>query len=154
MHSNSRRLAGVLLLVYPSVLGGGSFLLNQLASPSSGYAANHLRQDFFRAGHAHAGVLLVLSLLLLRYVDETNYAEGTKVLLRNAVPCAAILMPLGFFLSVATPDVVAPNDLVYLVPIGGLVMALGLLAIGVGLLRAQPQVSSAPVVHAEPHSPH
>ncbi len=28
--------------------------------------------QFFRAGHAHAGVLLVLSLLVLRYVDEAD----------------------------------------------------------------------------------
>jgi hypothetical protein len=28
-----------------------------------------LRQDLWRAGHAHAGVLLILSLVALRYAD-------------------------------------------------------------------------------------
>jgi len=30
---------------------------------SSGYMDNPLRQNFFRAGHAHAGVIVILSLV-------------------------------------------------------------------------------------------
>ena len=51
-------LAGVLLVVLPTVMYGGLSLLM------------FLRHDLWRAGHAHAGVYLVLSLVMLRYVDE------------------------------------------------------------------------------------
>ncbi len=52
----SRRLAGILLIVFPSVVYGGASLLMFLLNPNSGYMANPLRQNLFRAGHAHAGV--------------------------------------------------------------------------------------------------
>jgi hypothetical protein len=53
----SRRTAGVLLVVFPSVLYGGFSLLTFLINPGSGYMQNPLRQNLFRAGHAHAGLL-------------------------------------------------------------------------------------------------
>jgi hypothetical protein len=62
----SRRSAGVLLLILPTVIYGGYFLLTQLIGLDSGYMQNALRQNLFRAGHAHAGVLLLLSLVALR----------------------------------------------------------------------------------------
>jgi hypothetical protein len=42
------------------------------------YAANKLRQDLWRAAHAHAGVLLVLNLVMLPYVDEARLSPGMK----------------------------------------------------------------------------
>jgi hypothetical protein len=38
---------------------------------------NPLRQDLWRAGHAHAGVWLILALVGLRYVDEANLCHTT-----------------------------------------------------------------------------
>jgi hypothetical protein len=35
-----------------------------------------LRAQFFRAGHAHAGVLLVLSLVHFLYLDRTEYSTA------------------------------------------------------------------------------
>src|SRR5258707_11458782 len=72
LSSESRRVAGILLVVFPTVLYGGVSLLMFLLDRNSGYMQNPLRQNLFRAGHAHAGVLLVLSLLALRYVDEAE----------------------------------------------------------------------------------
>src|SRR5690606_27996852 len=57
MSPESRRLAGVLLIVLPTVMIGGVSLLTLLVWEPA-YAANELRQDLWRAGHAHAGVLL------------------------------------------------------------------------------------------------
>jgi len=47
---------------------GGVTLLTMLVSDPS-YKANSLRQDLWRAGHAHAGVLLILALVALKYVS-------------------------------------------------------------------------------------
>ncbi len=134
MSHESRRLAGALLVILPTVLFGGASLLTMLVHDPS-YAANPLRQDFFRAGHAHAGVYLVLSLVMLRYVDEANLSAGMKWFARLAAPIAAILVPSAFFLSMLSPQAQKPNSLVNLAYAGGGILALGLLTLGIGLLK-------------------
>ncbi|KWW98855.1 hypothetical protein LI90_485 [Carbonactinospora thermoautotrophica] len=66
MTPQTRRVAGILLIVLPTVVFGGVSLLTLLINDPA-YQDNALRQDLWRAGHAHAGVLLVLSLVALRY---------------------------------------------------------------------------------------
>jgi hypothetical protein len=53
---------------------------------------NPLRQDLWRAGHAHADVWLILALVALRYVDEANSSNVMKWLVRGSIPIAAILV--------------------------------------------------------------
>jgi hypothetical protein len=132
----SRRLAGILLVVLPSVLYGGLFLLSQLVDDRSGYMANPLRQNLFRAGHAHAGVLLVLSLVALRYIDEANLSPLWKSIVRTGIPSAAIFLPAAFFFSVLSPGATQPNGFINLAYIGAVVLAISLLALGIGLLRS------------------
>jgi hypothetical protein len=55
--------------------------------------------------------------------------------MRLAFPLAAILMPLAFFLSVPSPDATQPNAMIYLAYVAGTVLAVGLLVLGVGLIR-------------------
>jgi len=130
----SRLVAGVLLILMPTVVFGGASILSMLIGDPA-YAENELRQDLWRAGHAHAGVLLVLSLVTLRYVDEANLPSGLKTLARHAIPAAAILMPAAFFLSVLSPDATEPNALIYLTYVGAVSLTVGLLVLGVGLVR-------------------
>lgn len=131
----SRRLAGIILVVIPAVAFGGASLLAMIVGEVPGYLDNPVRQDLWRAGHAHAGVLLVLSLVLLRYVDETRMRGAWLWLARLGVPVAALLMPAGFFLSVLTPDAREPNALIALVPVGGVFLVAGVLTTGIALLR-------------------
>ena len=135
MSRESRILAGVLLITYPSVILGGVSLLSLLVFTED-YAANALRQDLWRAGHAHAGILLALSLILLRYVDQSSLSSGWKWFARLSAPIAAILLPLGFFLSVLRPEAREPNAFIYLPYAGAAVLALGLFVLGIGLIRA------------------
>jgi uncharacterized membrane protein len=130
----SRLVAGVLLIVMPAVVYGGASILSLLIG-DPGYAQNELRQDLWRAGHAHAGVLLVLSLVTLRYVDEAALPEGLKTLVRHSIPAAAILLPLAFFLSVLSPEATEPNAMIYLAYVGAVSLAVGLLTLVVGLVR-------------------
>ena len=136
MSRESRMLAGILLVVLPTVMFGGISLLNFLTSNEPGYIDNPLRQDLFRAGHAHAGVYLVLSLVMLRYVDEAVLGPFWKWLARVGAPIAAILIPAAFFLSVASPRAREPNGLINLAYIGALFLAAAVLTLGVGLIRA------------------
>jgi hypothetical protein len=73
-----------------------------------------LRHDLFRAGHAHAGVYLVLSVVMLRYVDEAMLSHFWKWIARIGAPIAAILIPAAFFFSVASPIAKEPNVLIKL----------------------------------------
>jgi hypothetical protein len=137
MSPQSRLVAGILLILVPTVEIGGASILSLLISDPS-YSQNDLRQDLWRAGHAHAGVWLVLSLVALRYVDEATLSEGMKWLVRLAFPAAALLMPLAFFLSVLSPEATEPNAMIYLAHVAGIVLAVGLLVLGVGLIRRRP----------------
>jgi hypothetical protein len=135
MSRESLRLAGILLLVYPTVVLGGVSVLGLLIGREPGYVDNPLRQDLWRAGHAHAGVLLVLSLVLLRYVDETRLSEAWKAIARHTTPLAAILLPTAFFLSVLSPDATSPGGVIGLAFLGAAVLTFGFIVLGVGLLR-------------------
>jgi len=141
MSRESRGMAGILLLILPSVMYGGVSILGLLIGDPA-YMDNPLRQNLWRAGHAHAGVLLVLSLVALRYVDETSLSPRLKWFVRLALPSAAILLPLGFFLSVIKPDATAPNGLINLAYAGAVVLAAGVLVLGVGLMRAGGRASA------------
>ncbi|MDX6380256.1 MAG: hypothetical protein QOI57_1280 [Rubrobacteraceae bacterium] len=135
MSRESRLTAGILLLLLPTVVFGGTSILSLLVG-DPGYAQNQLRQDLWRAGHAHAGVLLVLSLVALRYVDEAALPQRMKTLTRHSIPAAAILLPIAFFLSVLSPDATEPNALIYLAYVGAVSLAVGLLVLGIGLIRS------------------
>lgn len=130
----SRRLAGILILLLPTVAFGGTSLLALLVGDPA-YADNALRRDLWRAGHAHAGVLLILSLVVLRYVDEAELSSRWRAVARHAVPLAAILLPLAFFLSVLDPEATEPNALVNLAYLGAVSLGVGLVVLAVGLLR-------------------
>jgi hypothetical protein len=134
MTYESRLLAGILLIVLPTVMIGGVSILSLLIGDPA-YMENPLRQDLWRAGHAHAGVWLVLALVMLRYVDEANLSNLMKWLVRVAVPIAAILVPAAFFLSVLSPAARAPNGLIYLAYVGAALLAIGVLVLGVGLVK-------------------
>ena len=88
MSNESRRLAGILLIVLPTVMYGGVSLLSLLIGDPK-YMDNPLRQDLWRAGHAHAGVWLILALVALRYVDEANLSNAIKWIVRGSIPIAA-----------------------------------------------------------------
>ena len=135
MSRESRVFAGILLVVLPTVMFGGVSLLKFLTSNEAGYVDNPLRQDLFRAGHAHAGVYLVLSLVMLRYVDEAVLGPFWKWLARAGAPIAAILIPAAFFLSVVSPAAREPNSLINLAYVGAFFLAAAVLTLGVGLIR-------------------
>jgi len=136
MSRESRMLAGILLVVIPTVMYGGLTLLTSLIGSAPGYTDNPLRHDLWRAGHAHAGVYLVLSLVMLRYVDEAMLSPFWKWLARTGVPIAAILIPAAFFLSVVSPTAKEPNALMNLAYLGALFLAAAVLTLGVGMIRA------------------
>ena len=135
MEKESKKLAGILLIIFPTVAYGGISLLGMLINNESGYVDNPLRQDLWSAGHAHAGVLLIISLVILKYVNEANLSGRMKKLVRHGAPISAILIPVGFFLSVPKPDSTEPNILINLVYLGFAILTLTFIVLGIGLLK-------------------
>ena len=134
---DSRRAPDVrnILITVPTIQYGGYFLLTLLMNKGSGYMDNPLRQNFFRAGHAHAGVIVILSLVCQVMADAAALPDSVTWMVRVGVPLAAILMPLGFFLSVSSPTASEPNGAVSLIYVGAVVLAISVLTLGIGLLR-------------------
>lgn len=135
MTKEARTMAGIILITVPSIQYGGYFLLSSLVDRTSRYMENPLRQNFFRAGHAHAGVIVILSLVCQILADSATLSPALLWLARIGIPAAAILIPLGFFLSMPSPNDVQPNGMISLIYVGAVVLAVSVLTLGIGLLR-------------------
>lgn len=129
----SRMIAGVVLLTIVTIEFGGWFLTRIVrgAVPMTDF-----QKSFARAGHAHAGVLVILGLVGLLYVDSTSLTGIFLWLGRTGVPIAAILISTGFFVSSAGKNVTKPNALIWLLWIGAGFLAAGVLCLGIGLITA------------------
>lgn len=136
MTREAKIMAGIVLITVPTIQYGGYFLLTSLMSKSSGYMENPLRQNFFRAGHAHAGVIVILSLICEVLADSAALPVPLLWFVRIGVPLAAVLISMGFFFSVLAPTTSQANGSVSLIYVGGIVLAISVLSLGIGLLRA------------------
>jgi len=133
LHPLTAILAGVLLLSLVTVESGG-FFLTRVARGA--VPANSLQTSFFRAGHAHAAVLLILGLAILAILDRAGLPFALHLAAALGAPIAAILMPAGFFLSVLGRDPQRPGRAIALLWTGAVVLAAGLVVTGVALLAA------------------
>lgn len=97
---------------------------------------NALRQNFFRAGPAHAGVFVILALACQVLADAATLPSPWLWVARIGVPAAAILLPAGFFFSMTSPTATEPNGFVSLIYLGAAALAASVLTLGVGLLRS------------------
>ena len=79
----SKIVCSILLIAIPTIMYGGVILLGILTEGIAGLAPGSLELDetqwaLWRAGHAHAGVIVILSLILQPLVDYTAFSNNTK----------------------------------------------------------------------------
>ncbi len=67
----------------------------------SGYMENPLRQNFFRAGHAHAGVIVILSLVCQMLGDAVVLPAPLLWFVRIGVPLSRFSFRRVLFLGAA-----------------------------------------------------
>jgi hypothetical protein len=127
----TRTLAGILLLTITTIQFGGAFMLLVVRGK---VPATELQRAFFRAGHAHAGVLVMLALVTQLFVDASDLDGFAEVVARDGIAAAAILIPAGFFLSVARPGATRPSRLLVLLWVGVVSLAAAVVTLGIGLL--------------------
>ncbi|TDU89982.1 hypothetical protein EV138_3563 [Kribbella voronezhensis] len=129
----SRMIAGVILLTIATIEFGGWFMTKIVRGD---VPMTEFQKSFARAGHGHAGVLVILSLVGLLYVDSTSLDGFFLWVGRLGVPIAAILMSGGFFASSAGKDRTKPNQFIWILAVGAASLAAGVITLGIGLLTA------------------
>lgn len=130
----AKLVSGVTLLVVPTIMYGGITLLGMLTGGTAGLAPDGLRLDetqwaLWRAGHAHAGVWVLLSLVMQVLLDAARLSTPMMWLARLSAPLAAVAVSGGFFGLAFVPG------FRWLLYVGGLSLLVALVLTGVGLLR-------------------
>jgi hypothetical protein len=133
LSADARLTAGILLVTIVAVESGGAYMLRLVRGA---VAVTPFQLAFARAGHAHAGVLVILGLVVQPFADAAGMTGAAGWAARSAIPVAAILMSAGFFLSSMGAGRTSPNRLILLVYAGAISLALGALSLGIGLLAA------------------
>ena len=87
-------VVGATLLTVITIAYGGTFVLR---ATTGGYSFNPLQKTFFRAGHAHAGVLVILG-IVCAFAQASAGVTGGWEWAAVGVLASAILVPAGFFL--------------------------------------------------------
>jgi len=136
MTREARLLSAITLITVPTIQYGGYFLLTSLVDKASGYMDNPLRQNFFRAGHAHAGVIVILSLVCQILADSAVLPAPLIWVVRIGVPLSAALISMGFFFSMLPPTAAQPSGAIALIYFAAVILALSVLTLAVGLIRS------------------
>ncbi|GFZ97196.1 hypothetical protein [Nesterenkonia alkaliphila] len=133
LSDSAQTTAGVVVLAAITVTTGG-FFLTKVARGA--VPATDFQRSFYRAGHAHAGVLITLGLVCLLLTEATALTGFAGWIARTGVLISAILMPAGFFLSALGAGRTRPNGFLLLLWAGTGFLVAGLAVLGVGLLAA------------------
>ncbi|NLR80499.1 hypothetical protein [Chitinophaga eiseniae] len=134
MTASARLMCGLILITVPTIEFGGYFLLKVISGKMSRLSLTPFQQGMFRAGHAHAGVLLLLSLICQPLADEASLGAGLIWLVRIGVPVSTLLISGGFFAAAAGKARTAPNQWIGILYTGVLLLAICVLTLGIGLL--------------------
>lgn len=110
-------------IAIPTVMYGGYALLGMLTRGG----LSEFQRTYFRAGHAHAGVLLLMSLLYHYYMEQTTLSPAAKIGGSALVLVGILAQSGGFFLHMAVGKPGTPS-------IGNAVTGLGALLLVVAVL--------------------
>ena len=132
----TRVLPAVSVLSLIGVEYGGWALLGFLTGRGQ---LGQFQEKFFRAGYAHAGVLLILSLVYYLYLDRTGYSDRVKWIAGGLLQAGILAQSGGFFVHVGLglPNMGSLGTVV--TRLGALLIAAALGILAVGLLRSERQ---------------
>ena len=117
----------------PTVMFGGYSLLRLL---NRGDVLTPFQVTFFRAGHAHAGVLLLMSLLYYSYLGQTQLSASTKWIACLVLVVGILAQSGGFFLHMmlGQPNQASIGTTVTI--LGALLLAAAIVVLIYGLIKA------------------
>ena len=126
----TRLLPIIALLSLVTVEYGGWALLGFLTGRGE---LGAFREQFFRAGHAHAGVLLVLSLVYFIYLERAGYSEGMQWL-AGLLLVGVLAQSGGFFVHLGVGQERRSSAGTVLTRSGALLIAAALVVLAIGLI--------------------
>jgi hypothetical protein len=129
----TRLFSIIALLSLPGVEFGGWALLSFITVRTD--ELDYFRQRFFRAGHAHAGVLLVLSLVYFLYLPSAEFSNGVEWLACIVLTVGVLMQPGGFFIHMATGAEGQSSLGTRVTRLGAFVVAAALIMLAVGLIK-------------------
>lgn len=130
----TRLTCGIIVLTIPTIQYGGYFLL-QLLTRKIDLPLTEFQRSMFRAGHAHAGVLVMLAIIAEILLQYAKLPVSLIWLVRIGFPLAAVLVSGGFFGAAAGQNITKPTSLIFLLYAGILLLFVSLLLLGIGLIR-------------------
>jgi len=134
MSEATRWMVALAFISLPTIAFGGYFLLSILRRQVGTENITTIQRDYFRAGHAHAGVLVLLSIVGQLVLDQSRFGEVIVWACRIGLFAAPLLISGGFFGGAPRTAAGKAGPLVTLIPVGAVVMGLATLGVGVGLL--------------------
>jgi hypothetical protein len=111
----------------------GGWALLSFISGRAGLA--EWQKGLFRAGHAHAGVLLVLSLVYLLYLPRADFSDRFEWIAGGTLLAGVLAQPGGFFLHLGVGEPGKPSAGTQLTRAGAVLIGAALVALGVGLIQ-------------------
>lgn len=98
----AKLVAGLSLLSVPAIVYGGVTLLGVVTAGSyglgpGGVELSETQRALWRAGHAHAGVWLIFSLVLQLLLEDALLSPSLEWTARISAPVAAVAVSGGFF---------------------------------------------------------
>ena len=135
MTDATKLMAGLLLITVTTIEYGGTFLLSVLSGKQP--ELTDFQRSMFRAGHAHAGVLVILALVSLLFTDQTRLSTPMAWVVRIGFAAAPILVSAGFFGAALGEGRTRPGGLIALLWIGVFVLGGSLITLGIALIRAR-----------------
>jgi hypothetical protein len=133
----TKLMCGIILLTVPSIQYGGYFLLQILSGKQNKLKLTEFQKSMFRAGHAHAGVLVILSLIAEILIDQANLPTLMEWIARVGFPSSAILVSAGFFAGAGGKNINAPTKLIRILYSGIAILFTSLIILGIGLIRSK-----------------
>ena len=125
----------VVVLSLVTVEYGGWALLSFVSARRG--QLNDFQTQFFRAGHAHAGVLLVLSLVYFLYLDaRTDFSSSTQWVVGAVLLGGVLAQSGGFFVHFGFGEPGRSSLGTRLTRTGALLIASALVVLAVGIARA------------------
>jgi hypothetical protein len=93
------------------------------------------QKGFFRAGHAHAGVLLVLSLVYLLYLPRADFSDGLEWAAGGVLIAGVLAQSGGFFVHLGVGREGKPSAGTKLTRAGAALIGAALITLAVGLIQ-------------------
>lgn len=135
MTDATKLMAGLLLIAVTTIEYGGTFVLRILSGKQPEFT--DFQRSMFRAGHAHAGVLVSLALVSLLFTDQAKLSAPIAWAVRIGFAAAPILVSAGFFGGALGEGRTRPGGLIASLWIGVFVLGGSLVVLGIALIRAR-----------------